>query len=146
MGFIPVSGLSLLVILRQFGGHRPVDIRLRTETIEKEKLMNSRMGECYELEGSGAAILSGEGKNFPDSENYLIVSEEFKAGVSIFSGSSEAAFMLSRNDRIPLPKPWPNSGSFFGPKMNNATTKTIRRWLGWRSPSIRGYLSGLCYH
>src|SRR5690348_13923734 len=105
--------------------------------------MNLMGVENQKLERSSAAILSGERKNFPDSENYLIVSEEFTAGVSIFSGSSEAAFMLSRNDRIPLPNPWPNSGSFFGPKMNNATTKTIRRWLGWRSPSIMGYLRSM---
>src|SRR4029078_11367906 len=107
--------------------------------------MDSMGGQNQELEGSGAAILSGRRKNFPDSENYLMVSEEFTAGVSIFSGSSAAVFMLSRKERIPLPKPWPNSGSFFGPKMNNATAKTIRRWLGWRSPSIMG-ISGLCYH
>src|SRR4051794_8062254 len=77
--------------------------------------------------------VQGEGRS---EGKYYFCSEECEEGTgSFFTGSSVAAFMLSRKERIPLPRPWPSSGSFLGPKKITATARIRSRCCGCSSPS-----------
>ena len=53
-----------------------------------------------------------------------------------YAGSSEFGLIAFLNPRIPSAKPFPSSGSFFGPNRNNATARITNRCRGWSMPSI----------
>ena len=61
---------------------------------------------------------------------------------SIYTDSSELGLIAFLNPRIPSAKPFPSSGSFFGPNRNNATARITSRCRGWSIPSIIHSLIG----
>ena len=55
---------------------------------------------------------------------------------STYAGSSALGLIAFLNPRIPSARPFPSSGSFFGPNKNNATARITSRCRGWSMPSI----------
>ena len=122
---------------RQFfpGGAKISGVRGNSETFSSDGIRGITKRKLLWWRGQAAGAKSGSRCEFRARVRaYFLVS--VWEDVSIFSGSSEAAFMLSRKERMPFPSPCPSSGSFFGPKTNSAIARIMSRCEGCNNPSI----------